>query len=46
MERFIQKHERKEVLKLAPDTGRKINHQLHQAEKMWYKDIEKFYENN
>lgn len=23
-----------------------INHWLHQAEIMWYKDIEKFYENN
>lgn len=42
----MAKHERNEVLKLAPDTGRKINHWLHQAEIMWYKDIEKFYENN
>ena len=42
----MTKHEHKEVLKLAPDTGRKINHWLHQAEIMWYKDIEKFYENN
>ena len=42
----MTKHERNEVLKLAPDTGRKINHWLHQAEIMWYKDIEKFYENN
>ena len=42
----MTKHERKEVLKLAPDTGRKINHWLHQAEIMLYKDIEKFYENN
>ena len=42
----MAKHERKEILKLAPDTGRKINHWLHQAEIMWYKDIAKFYENN
>lgn len=48
MERWVAmtKHERKEVLKLAPDTGRKINHWLHQAEVMWYEDIEKFYKNN
>ena len=37
----MTKYERKEALKLAPDTGRKINHWLHQAEITWYKDIEK-----
>ena len=40
----MTKHERKEVLKLAPDTGRTINHWLHQAELMWYTPLQKFYE--
>ena len=49
MERWVAmtKSERKEAQSLVKENiGKKITGWLHQAEVMWYEDIEKFYKNN
>ena len=35
----MTKHERKEVHKHTPNAGRKITHWLHEAEIMYWKDL-------